>query len=273
MPSVRPHPHRQVPCWLGEDGIFWNHYKEAQLIKRHGHVETSPTLLCSSPPTNRRHHGTFDVNGGAVVKPLRRSLKDPCAEQCSPSRRPSTSSKPRSGAGRIRSLRVELRHLRFDLKAAAKCPSGSHGNEFCGEIVAVGLDAWVVEVGDHVARSPHRLRTCLACLKATSSLCQGADPIASVAAVVPTRIHQVGSRETLPPRVRRHGDGGARRSTLAVGLRRDRPTARGDNVLIIGGGRLVWRSPCGPAIRRARDHVSDPSRPSRQCGLLGRPAA
>ena len=57
-------------AWMGEDGIFWNHYKEAQLIKRHGHVDdiSNAALFLASDESSFITGTVLDVNGGAVVK-------------------------------------------------------------------------------------------------------------------------------------------------------------------------------------------------------------
>ena len=56
--------------WLGEDGIFWSHYREAQLIKRHGHVDdvANAVLFLASDESSFITGTVLDVNGGAVVK-------------------------------------------------------------------------------------------------------------------------------------------------------------------------------------------------------------
>ena len=56
--------------WLGEDGIFWSHYREVQLIKRHGHVDdvANATLFLASDESSFITGTMLDVNGGAVVK-------------------------------------------------------------------------------------------------------------------------------------------------------------------------------------------------------------
>ena len=57
-------------AWMGEEGIFWNHYKEAQLIKRHGHVDdiSNAALFLASDESSFITGTVLDVNGGAVVK-------------------------------------------------------------------------------------------------------------------------------------------------------------------------------------------------------------
>ena len=57
-------------AWLGDEGIFWNHYKEAQLIKRHGHVDdiANAALFLASDESTFITGTVLDVNGGAVVK-------------------------------------------------------------------------------------------------------------------------------------------------------------------------------------------------------------
>jgi NAD(P)-dependent dehydrogenase (short-subunit alcohol dehydrogenase family) len=56
--------------WLGEDGIFWNHYKEAQLLKRHGESNdiANAALFLASDESSFITGTVLDVNGGAVVK-------------------------------------------------------------------------------------------------------------------------------------------------------------------------------------------------------------
>jgi meso-butanediol dehydrogenase/(S,S)-butanediol dehydrogenase/diacetyl reductase len=56
--------------WLGEDGVFWSHYQEAQLIKRHGHVDdvANAVLFLASDEASFITGTVLDVNGGAVVK-------------------------------------------------------------------------------------------------------------------------------------------------------------------------------------------------------------
>lgn len=57
-------------AWMGEEGVFWNHYKEAQLLKRHGHVDdiANAALFLASPESSFITGTVLDVNGGAVVK-------------------------------------------------------------------------------------------------------------------------------------------------------------------------------------------------------------
>lgn len=57
-------------AWMGEDGVFWNHYKEAQLIKRHGHVDdvAHAAVFLGSDESSFITGTVLDVNGGAVVK-------------------------------------------------------------------------------------------------------------------------------------------------------------------------------------------------------------
>ena len=57
-------------AWMGDEGIFWNHYKEAQLIKRHGHVDdiSNAALFLASDESTFITGTVLDVNGGAVVK-------------------------------------------------------------------------------------------------------------------------------------------------------------------------------------------------------------
>jgi NAD(P)-dependent dehydrogenase (short-subunit alcohol dehydrogenase family) len=56
--------------WLGDEGIFWPHYREAQLIKRHGHVDdvANAALFLASDESSFVTGTVLDVNGGAVVK-------------------------------------------------------------------------------------------------------------------------------------------------------------------------------------------------------------
>ena len=56
--------------WLGEDGIFWSHYREAQLLKRHGRSDdvANATLFLASDQSSFITGTVLDVNGGAVVR-------------------------------------------------------------------------------------------------------------------------------------------------------------------------------------------------------------
>jgi meso-butanediol dehydrogenase/(S,S)-butanediol dehydrogenase/diacetyl reductase len=56
--------------WLGEDGVFWSHYREAQILKRHGHVDdvANATLFLASDESSFITGTVLDVNGGAIVK-------------------------------------------------------------------------------------------------------------------------------------------------------------------------------------------------------------
>jgi meso-butanediol dehydrogenase/(S,S)-butanediol dehydrogenase/diacetyl reductase len=56
--------------WLGEDGIFWSHYREAQILKRHGHVDdvANAALFLASDESSFITGTVLDVNGGAIVK-------------------------------------------------------------------------------------------------------------------------------------------------------------------------------------------------------------
>lgn len=56
--------------WMGEEAVFWNHYREAQLIKRHGHVDdvAATALFFASDDSSFITGTVLDVNGGAVVK-------------------------------------------------------------------------------------------------------------------------------------------------------------------------------------------------------------
>jgi NAD(P)-dependent dehydrogenase (short-subunit alcohol dehydrogenase family) len=57
-------------AWLGDEGIFWNHYKEAQLLKRHGQSDdiANAALFLASDESSFITGTVLDVNGGAVVK-------------------------------------------------------------------------------------------------------------------------------------------------------------------------------------------------------------
>jgi meso-butanediol dehydrogenase/(S,S)-butanediol dehydrogenase/diacetyl reductase len=56
--------------WLGEDGVFWSHYREAQILKRHGHVDdiANAALFLASDESSFITGTVLDVNGGAIVK-------------------------------------------------------------------------------------------------------------------------------------------------------------------------------------------------------------
>jgi NAD(P)-dependent dehydrogenase (short-subunit alcohol dehydrogenase family) len=56
--------------WLGEEGIFWSHYKEAQMLKRHGESDdiANAALFLASDESSFVTAQILDVNGGAVVK-------------------------------------------------------------------------------------------------------------------------------------------------------------------------------------------------------------
>jgi NAD(P)-dependent dehydrogenase (short-subunit alcohol dehydrogenase family) len=56
--------------WFGEEGVFWSHYREAQIIKRHGHVDdvANAVLFFASDESSFITGTALDVNGGAVVK-------------------------------------------------------------------------------------------------------------------------------------------------------------------------------------------------------------
>jgi len=55
---------------LGDDGLWWSHYKRAQLIKRHGRSEdiAHAAVFLASDESSFITGITLDVNGGAVVK-------------------------------------------------------------------------------------------------------------------------------------------------------------------------------------------------------------
>jgi NAD(P)-dependent dehydrogenase (short-subunit alcohol dehydrogenase family) len=57
-------------AWLGEAGIFWSHYKDAQLIKRHGRVDDIAwaAVYLGSDESSFLTGQLIDINGGAVVK-------------------------------------------------------------------------------------------------------------------------------------------------------------------------------------------------------------
>jgi NAD(P)-dependent dehydrogenase (short-subunit alcohol dehydrogenase family) len=56
--------------WLGEDGVFWSHYREVQILKRHGHVDdvANAALFFASDESSFVTGTVLDVNGGAIVK-------------------------------------------------------------------------------------------------------------------------------------------------------------------------------------------------------------
>ena len=55
---------------LGEEGLFWPHYKEAQLLKRHGRSEdvAYAAVYLASDESSFITGVMLDVNGGAIVK-------------------------------------------------------------------------------------------------------------------------------------------------------------------------------------------------------------
>ena len=60
----------KVDHYLGEEGLFWPHYKEAQLLKRHGRSEdvAHAAVFLASDESSFITGVMLDVNGGAVVK-------------------------------------------------------------------------------------------------------------------------------------------------------------------------------------------------------------
>jgi NAD(P)-dependent dehydrogenase (short-subunit alcohol dehydrogenase family) len=55
---------------LGEDGLFWSHYKNIQLLKRHGRVEDAAAAVAflASDEAAFITAAVLDVDGGAVAK-------------------------------------------------------------------------------------------------------------------------------------------------------------------------------------------------------------
>jgi NAD(P)-dependent dehydrogenase (short-subunit alcohol dehydrogenase family) len=56
--------------WLGEDALFWSHYREAQMLKRHGHVDdiVNAALFLASDESSFITAEILDVDGGAITK-------------------------------------------------------------------------------------------------------------------------------------------------------------------------------------------------------------
>ncbi len=55
---------------LGEDAVFWPHYREVQLIKRHGRSEdvANAAIFLAADESSFITGVTLDVNGGAIVR-------------------------------------------------------------------------------------------------------------------------------------------------------------------------------------------------------------
>jgi NAD(P)-dependent dehydrogenase (short-subunit alcohol dehydrogenase family) len=56
--------------WMGEDAVFWSHYRELQILKRHGHVDdiANAVLFLASDESSFITAEILDVDGGAIAK-------------------------------------------------------------------------------------------------------------------------------------------------------------------------------------------------------------